>query len=375
MTRAKWTTGGSVMTTRLISQALRIAAPVALVVVTFGYAITGSHTDVLLGAGCGLAVGVGVGRRGSSRGGTWTGILIGSIIGVTAALLAGAQYVGWGIVIPPLVPLAVGLIDGLGRSSLSGYREVSRETFILSLLLTLGFIPGLAAGNFSLILLIAAYPLLSMPWTALLVGLLSRRREGWHDSRPPRLLLLGAVAVPIFLGILFRFDVIEEDVGLSGIAAASYIVLTVVFSLVAIPATAFLLGRAAATWLRPRLGVYAQLADYLRVMWVPIGGFALGYLTIIALFAGFYGTLERFSPGAFAGAGTGITDWLSFAFFSALGQDYATVAPVSLAARMLVGVHLVLSAGWALVLFAAVMSSIRPKLDQISRLLQDKGSE
>ena len=361
--------------TGLISQALRIAAPVALVVVTFGYAITGSHTDVLLGAGCGLAIGVGVGNRGSSRGGTWTGILIGSIIGVLATLLAGAQNVGWGIVIPPLAPLAVGLIDGLGRSSLSGYREVSRETFILSLLLTLGFIPGLAAGSFSLTLLIAAYPLLAMPWTALLVGLLSRRREGWHDSRPPGLLLLGAVAVPIFLGILFGFDVIQEDVGLSGIAAALYIALTLVFSLVAIPATAFLLGRAAATWLRPRLGVYAQLADYLRVMWIPIGGFALGYLTIIAVFAGFYGTLERFSPGAFAGTGTGITKWLSFAFFTALGQDYATVAPVSLAARVLVGVHLMLSAGWALVLFAAVMSSIRPKLDQISQLLQDKGSE
>ena len=211
--------------TGLISQALRIAAPVALVVVTFGYAITGSHTDVLLGAGCGLAIGVGVGNRGSSRGGTWTGILIGSIIGVLATLLAGAQNVGWGIVIPPLAPLAVGLIDGLGRSSLSGYREVSRETFILSLLLTLGFIPGLAAGSFSLTLLIAAYPLLAMPWTALLVGLLSRRREGWHDSRPPGLLLLGAVAVPIFLGILFGFDVIQEDVGLSGIAAALYIAL------------------------------------------------------------------------------------------------------------------------------------------------------
>ena len=361
--------------THPVSHALRIAAPVALVVVTFGYAITGVHTDVLLGVGCGLAVGVGVGLRGSSRGGVWTGILIGSIVGVTAALLTGALDVGWGLIIPPLVPLAVGLIDGLGRSSLSGYREVSRETFIVTVLLTLGFIPRLTAGDFSAALLIAPYPLLSMPWTAVLVGLLSRRREGWRDSRPPRLLVLGAVALPIVMGLLFGFGVLDEDIGLSGIAAAFYIALILLISLVAVPATAFLLGRAAATWLRPRLGVYAQLADYLRVMWIPIGGFALGYLTIIALFAGFYGTLERFRPGAFAGAGTGITDWVSFAFFTALGQDYATVAPVSVAARMLVGVHLILSAGWALVLFAAVMSSIRPKLDQISQLLQDQGSD
>ncbi len=361
--------------TRSISQALRIAVPVALVVVTFGYAITGNHTDVLLGAGCGLAVGAGVGLRGSSRGGVWTGILIGLIVGVTAALLTGALAAGWGLIIPPLGPLALGLIDGLGKSSFTRYREVVREMFIVAVLLTLGLVPGLVAGNFSLTLLIAAYPLLGVLWSAMLVGLLCSRREGWRDPRPPRPLVLGAVALPVLMGLLFGFDVIREDVGLSGIAAALYVVLTLVFSLVAIPVVAFLLGRAGATWLRPRLAVYGQLADYLRVMWVPIGGFALGYMTIIGVFAGFYGTLERFHPGAFADAGSGITEWLSFAFFTALGQDYATVAPVSVAARVLVGVHLIFSAGWALVLFAAVMSSIRPKLDQISQLLQDKDGE
>jgi len=361
--------------TRSISQALRIAVPVALVVVTFGYAITGNHTDVLLGAGCGLAVGAGVGLRGSSRGGVWTGILIGLIVGVTAALLTGALAAGWGLIIPPLGPLALGLIDGLGKSSFTRYREVVREMFIVAVLLTLGLVPGLVAGNFSLTLLIAAYPLLGVLWSAMLVGLLCSRREGWRDPRPPRPLVLGAVALPVLMGLLFGFDVIREDVGLSGIAAALYVVLTLVFSLVAIPVVAFLLGRAGATWLRPRLAVYGQLADYLRVMWVPIGGFALGYMTIIGVFAGFYGTLERFHPGAFADAGSGITEWLSFAFFTALGQDYATVAPVSVAARILVGVHLIFSAGWALVLFAAVMSSIRPKLDQISQLLQDRDEE
>ena len=108
-------------------------------------------------------------------------------------------------------------------------------------------------------------------------------------------------------------------------------------------------------------------------MWVPIGGFAVGYITIIAVFAGFYGTLERLVPESFAGAGTGITDWWSFAFFTALGQDFTSVVPVSVGARMLVGAHLILSAGWALVLFAAVMSSIGPKLDRIARRLGEKG--
>ncbi len=363
------------MPRRLVWLGVRIALPVALVVVTFGYAITGDHTDVWLGAGCGLAIGVGVGLRGGARGSLWTGILVGSVLGVATALLTGAQDLGWSVIIPPSTPLAIGLIDGLGRSSLSGYRDASRETFILAVLLSLGLGPALVVGGVPSWPLVAAYPLLATPWTALLLGLLCQRRKGWRDARPPRLLVLGGVALPILMGVLLGSGVIREGIGLPLIGGIAWIVGTLALSLVVIPVAAFLVGRAAATWLRPRLQVYGQLAAYLRVMWIPIGGFAVGYLTIIFLFAGFYGTLERFSPGAFAGAGPGVTDWLSFAFFNALGQDYGAVVPVSAGARMLVGLHLILSAGWAVVLFAAVMSYIGPKLDRIARRNpQDEGN-
>ncbi|WP_420614812.1 hypothetical protein [Candidatus Palauibacter sp.] len=352
---------------RLIWLAVRIAAAVALVVVTCGYAITGVHTDVLLGAGSGVAVGVGVGLRGGSGNRPWIAVLIGSMVGAVTAFLAGALSVGWGVIIPPLLPLAVGLIDGLDRSSLTGYRAVSREAFILAVLLSLGFIPALVAGDFSLAPLVAAFPLAGMPWTALLIGLLSRRREAWDGARPSLLLVLGAVALPVLMGLLFAFGVVRDDVGLSGVWQVLWIVFVLTISLVLLPAVAFLVGRAAATWLRPRLEVYSQLAAYLRVMWVPIGGFAIGYMTIIFLFAGFYGTLERFRPGAFTGTGTGLADWVSFSFFTALAQDYAAIVPASASARMLVGMHLMLSVGWALVLFAAVMTSIEPKLARIAR--------
>lgn len=350
-------------------RAFRIAAAIALVVVPFGYAITGVHTAVSMGAGCGIAVGLGVGLLGRSRTGPWTGILVGSMVGVATALLAG-EGEGWGMILPPILPLAVGLIDGLDRTSLSGYREVCRETFILSVLLTLGFLPAVVAIDFSHPVrhaLVAAFPLAVMPWTALMAGLLSRRREGWRDTRPPRLLILGAVMLPILMSILFATGVATQRTGFSGVVHVLLIALILFFSLVVVPAAAFLLGRAATTWLHPRLRVYARLADYLRVMWVPIGGFAVGYLTIIVLFAGFYGMLERFSPGAFSGAGMGVTDWVSFAFFAALGQDFTTVAPVSVGARVLVGTHLILSAGWVVVLFAAVMSYIGPRLERIAQ--------
>ena len=84
-------------------------------------------------------------------------------------------------------------------------------------------------------------------------------------------------------------------------------------------------------------------------------------------------TLEHFRQGAFSGDADGITDWLAFSFFTALGQDFTTIDPHTGAARVLVGVHLILSAGWALVLFAAVMSYIGPKLDEIAGRHTKKG--
>ena len=61
----------------------------------------------------------------------WIGTLLGSLVGIAAALIAGTLPLdGWGTLILPILALAVGLIDGFGGSSLSGYRDMLRETFI-----------------------------------------------------------------------------------------------------------------------------------------------------------------------------------------------------------------------------------------------------
>ena len=359
------------MMSRRIFPAARIAVAIAIVVVPFGYAITGLHTDVLMGTGCGVAIGVGVALRGGSPGGLLTGILIGSIVGMASALIAGLLPGNpWGFLVPPVLALSVGLIRVRG-ARLSGYREMTRETFIASILLSVGLLPALIAiGNFSHPdgmnlnrALLPVMPVGFVPLMALIAGLLTHRHDGWRDTRPPALLLLGAV-VPVAL-LVFMLATGRLDPGIR----MWQIMVTVVLSMFAVPAAAFLLGRLTITWLEPRLRVYGHLADYLRVMWVPIGGFAVGYLTIIVVFAGFYGMLERFSAGAFGGAGAsaGIADWLSFSFFTALGQDFLTISPVSVGSRVLVGIHLILSAGWAVVLFAAVMTSIGPKLERIAK--------
>ena len=358
-----------------------IATVVSLVVVPFGYAITGLHTDILIGAGCGIAIGVGIGLRGGPQSGLWTGILVGSIVGGAAALLAGlVPGDPDGILVPQVLALAVGLIVGFRGPSITGYRDLSRESLIVSILLALGLLPAwIAQGRFSEGLLddstlLPAITIALFAWIALTGGLLSHRRRGWADTRPPALLVVGAALPPALLIVGMATGALQEGRGLSGLDLVVATVVILGFFAVA-PAIAFLFGRTVITWLEPRLRVYGHLVDYLRVMWIPIGAFAVGYLTIIGLFAGFYGTLERFLPGAFSNAGTGIADWLSFSFFAALGQDFASMKPVSVGAKMLVGIHLILSAGWAVVLFAAVMSSIGPKLDKIAQRLDDEGDD
>ncbi len=361
--------------------AVRITVIVALVTVPFGYAITDVHTDVLMGAGCGVAIGVGVGVRGGSRSGPWTGILIGSIVGIVAALLAGLIAGNpFGRLVPPVLALAVGLIYGLRGSDLLSYRDIFRESFVLAVLLALGLLPAwIVQGAFSdrfggtgVILIFAV--LLMSTGTALVAGLFSYRRVGWQNARPPLVIVVGAVLIVALIIAGMYSGVFSDAAGFSGVTLA-LVTGRMILELSVLTVAAFLIGRWVMTWIEPRLRVYFYLAEYLNVMWVPIGAFAVGYVTIILLFAGFYGTLDRFQEGAFDYAGTGITDWILFSFYTALGQEFGNAVPVSIAARVLVGVHLILSAAWAVVLFAAVMSSIGPRLDQIARRHEEESED
>ena len=352
---------------RTAGRSVLIAVPVVSVVVPFAYAVTAVHNDVLLAAGCGLAVGVGLGLRMRERIGRSAGALVGTVAGMAAALLAGlvpGNGVMW--IVPPLVALAVGLVDGLGTSRLRGYRDAAVETLTMSTLIGAGLLPALGVGG-----LLSCF--LVTPPTALIAGAFVAGRAGWGFARPPLLLALGSLAV-----LAYAVDgVMHEGVrgGLPRTEALVNAAVMVPAAMVAVPIGVFRAARAAAVWAQPRLQVYRQLAEYLRVMWIPIGGFAIGYLAIIVVFAGFAGMLARFRPGAFAGADdAGIGEWIAFAFFRALAQGYPGIAPVSAAAWLLVGVQAILAVGWALVVFAAVMSSIQPRLERIARqALQSTG--
>ena len=340
---------------RAVWRSAQIAAATLAVSVPFGFAATGEAVEVTMGAVCGVAVGVGLGLRLGERNGRSVGILVGSALGAAATLLAGRAALSPGWLVPPLLALALGLMDGLGSARLRGYRESLRESLLISLVL--GF--GALFGRLPVSGLAAA--LACAPVNALVAGFFGRDPDGRRFTRPPWWLLLAVSVMFAAVAAVTALDghPVRPIPRSLGVAAAS---------LLLVPAAVFLAARTAAVWLRPRLRVYSELADYLRVMWVPIGGFAVGYLAIIVLFAGFAGALERFLPGSFTGADAAeLADWVLFSFYSAVAQPYSAISPATGPARLLHGAQLVLSVGWALVVFAAVMSAIQPQLERIAR--------
>ena len=117
------------------------------------------------------------------------------------------------------------------------------------------------------------------PLTALIAGALTGSPDARRVGRPPVLLVLASLAA---IGVAMQ-GLASQDIGTGGpIAdALARAVVSVATLLIGVPAIVFLVARAGAVWLRPRLQVSQQLTEYLRVMWIRIGGFALGYVAIM----------------------------------------------------------------------------------------------
>ena len=333
---------------------LLVSAGVLLVVVPVGYATDATHGQVVRAAGYGLVAAIGVALRTHRPGRAWLGTLVGTAVGlVTVQILSSLPPSTQGPLntLPAAMALTLGMIAGFGEGQVDGYPEALRESSLVTLMfMGLALVPG------SNVLLFM--PLMLLPSTAAIGGFFGRAADGRRYARPPAWLALVVLSVIVLMILL---------VALEGAPVAFAAPITIL-ALVPIPVVAFLGARAVALWLHPRLLFYNQLAAYLRVMWIPIGSLAIGYLIIIVLFAGFYGTLARFSPGSFGNVGeeSGILTWLSFAFFTGVGGDYTGIVPVSSGARALVGAQLIPTVAWVLVMFAAVMAYLRPKLDRIA---------
>ena len=158
----------------------------------------------------------------------------------------------------------------------------------MAALLGIGLMPALYSISPTIHAYALVFSLCHVPQIALIAGYFNRNREGRRYSRPPAWLILAVLAAVVLA-------VAVDQIGSESSFWNS--VLSVIVSTLVMTPAVFLSARAVSVWLQPRLRVYLELTEYLRVMWVPIGGFAIGYLVIILLFAGFLRHAGPFQPG------------------------------------------------------------------------------
>jgi hypothetical protein len=312
-----------------------------------------------------LAVGLGVFWRLRRKSGASVAVLLGAAVGfLLAAIIGLSNFRGFGVLLPPAIALALGLINGISDEQLRGYREPVILSMLLGFLISVGL--TIRQGP-SIVLIGLAIGVV----VGTVVGSRRHPERGWIGG--VRLPPLGLTLLVIGWLVLSGFGLYGEmldgrsepmfGLGPLGTSIAFGPVFTVL-----IPAFVFSVGNAVATWLRPRLGVYRDLVGYIHIMYVPIGAFALGSSLITLVFAGIYGSLYKLSPTHFTATEVpGRLDWFFFAFNRASGSSFEGVAAASDAANLVAAVQVLVTVGWAVVVFAAVMNYVQPKLQQLHK--------
>ena len=137
----------------------------------------------------------------------------------------------------------------LGPARLSGYHETSIVALTVAVLLGLGSAARDLGSPCS-----SSYA----PQNAIIAGYFNRIPEGRLHSRPPVWLLLPFLAAVVANGWI-------------GVSEGGWLhaLLVLPLMMVVAPAAIFLTARAFAIWMKPRLDVYVQLVEYLRVMVDP----------------------------------------------------------------------------------------------------------
>lgn len=130
-------------------------------------------------------------------------------------------------------------------------------------------------------------------------------------------------------------------------------------------------------WGRPMIFVFDDLAPYLREMTVPFAGFVAGYLALVVLFAGMFGTLWRVSSGSAFVVMPEQPVFFDFIYASvgiATGTGN-TLTPRSALAKLLVSAEAVFAQGWLIAVFAAVGAHLSPRFSKLAELRRAPGPE
>ncbi|MEM1248956.1 MAG: hypothetical protein AAGK22_21420 [Acidobacteriota bacterium] len=355
---------------RLAFIALALAGALSVLIAPLAYAVSNPgyesalNQDVLTPwiAAVTMALAVLIRRRGED--GVAVALLIGGGVGLAMIGWLTLQPMrGFGAIVPPLLGLAVGLLDGVGQERFDGFRQSLIACCGLGIPVSLSLAPTQTVGVVVPGLLIS-----------FIVGVvLGSRRDpdrGWRGGlrRPPWWLLV----VTVSLFVLFVVSIYRETQDgrtsiTGGIDPALFSLLFVTLLFLVAPVFTFSLGSVLGNWIRPRLSLYGELVHYLEAMSVPIGAFALGYALLVTVFSGFYGSLARLDASHFAALEGEPTRWdfFFYALSSATGVGIGTVQATSVVAQLLVALQTLLGLGWAVVVFAVVMTQLQPRLQEI----------
>ncbi|MCH9687783.1 MAG: potassium channel family protein [Deltaproteobacteria bacterium] len=277
-------------------------------------------------------------------------VLMGLLVSLTTSLQASVVHVA--------VPLyfCVGFLDGFRVSAMDTIRHAAMVTAGTMAVICIALIPEHAAGG------VLGSSLVFAPLVVALASTGGATPDEHERSAASRWLgrvgrLALALATPAMLFIAMRHELADPP---SQLLAAVAVALSA--SLV------FLASRKFARWLDPRLKFLVVLGRYLRAMAVPLGGFTLGYFAIVIVFAGLFASLARLYPGSFVGlpAGSDFAEWFYLSLATATTLGYGDLAPVTLAAKVLVGLEAILATGWLVAVFAAVTAYLQPRLSQLS---------
>ena len=116
------------------------------------------------------------------------------------------------------------------------------------------------------------------------------------------------------------------------------------------------------------LNVFEGLVPYLRVMLVPVLGFALGYLLVVLLFAGLFSSVYRVDPeGAFTTipANPSFGDFLFFSMNAISAAEYSDIEAGSRLTRTIASVETIAGIGWTVVVFTGVIAYLQPRFTEI----------
>jgi hypothetical protein len=130
--------------------------------------------------------------------------------------------------------------------------------------------------------------------------------------------------------------------------------------------------------LRPSIEVFEKIMPIFRVMSLPVAGFTVGYLAVALWFASTFAFVNTLDRRAFVElnlktgdytltpneSGT-FGDFLYFSMTTNPPLGYSEIRPVSTVARTLVTLESILGTGWIVIVFAAILAYVTPRIDDI----------